>query len=100
MSKKSDHKAKVNYIDKAIPNTCANCAYMRYSMELPAWMKQHNERVANGTVTRWSNDGKPYDDEYLQQKNLRCNYAGLDFAVKKMAVCDLHAKGKPQEVKA
>ena len=100
MSKLSDHKAKVGYVDKAIPNTCANCSRLTFTMELPTWMKEHNARVANGTVARYANSGKVYGQEHRGQKNLRCCYAGLNFAVKKMAVCELHTKGEPQEVKA
>lgn len=100
MSKLNDHKAKVGYVDKAIPNTCANCCRMTFTLELPAWMKEHNERVANGTVSSWANGGKVYGPEHRQEKNLRCNYAGMNFAVKKLAVCNLHSKGEPQEVTA
>jgi len=65
MSKQSEAKLSQNYVTKAVPKTCMNCANYRSDL-IP--------------YTSWS--GMVYQTE----KNMKCVIGG--FSVKKMGSCD------------
>lgn len=80
MSKQANARLQQRYRTDA--DTCANCAFFKRALELPAWMKDENaRRQAAGRSAE-------YGDEHRREKNLRCSLGG--FAVKKTAVCEQH----------
>lgn len=82
MSKQSEAKKKQEYDDKPKPNLCGNCPSLKFDMQLPKWMQERNDGVANGTTAF---PRTPWGDEHKVQKNLRCGKGG--FAIKKAGTC-------------
>lgn len=66
MSKQSDARAAVGYVEKTVPKVCANCVFF------------------SSTIL----EREEYGAKWVQEKNLRCVRGG--FAVKKMASCVEH----------
>ena len=83
MSNQSEAKEKQGYVPKFEPNLCGNCSNLKFNLELPAWMQQHNAAVAAGEYT--FGHSTAYGDENRQPQNLRCGIGG--FAVKKQGSC-------------
>jgi hypothetical protein len=69
MSKQSEAKEKQNY--RTSPRTCSNCVH-------------YESKIVIKTYDSWR--GK---EEWEEERGMKCSLGG--FAVKKMAVCDLHA---------
>jgi len=84
MSKQSEAKIKQDYVAKAIPQTCQHCAFLNSKLELPRWMREHNNGHRQSPQYNVAEHGIMTD--------LRCEIGG--FAVKKMGTCIEYA-GKP-----
>jgi len=79
MSKQSDAKAALGYMQKAA--TCATCSNLVSDRKLPMWMREENAAQAATEAPRWS-------ESHAIEKGLRCEIGG--FAVKKQSACRLH----------